>query len=130
MFKPEMLVDVTFLAPSEPQQESEPSEELRLFVPQTLLMSGEGGAFVWLADQSAGVARKASVETGAAGSDGMVEITRGLTLASRIIASGPEHLADGKRIRVTGEAADIASTSGTQHSKRERLHRLPREDSK
>lgn len=128
MFKPEMLVDVTFLAPSDPQQESEPSEELRLFVPQTLVMSGEGGDFVWLADQSAGVARKTAVEKGGAGPDGMVEITRGLTPASRIIASGHESLADGKRIRVSGEAGGMAAPSEAHRNKAERLHRLPRED--
>jgi RND family efflux transporter MFP subunit len=122
VFKPEMLVDVTFLAPPEPQQE--PSEELRLYVPRPLVFSGEEGPFVWLADQSAGVARRTPVETGAATADGMVQITRGLTLASRVIATGHEQLAEGQRIRVVGEAADTAVITAPQRSHR-MLNRLP-----
>jgi RND family efflux transporter MFP subunit len=104
VFKPEMLVDATFLAPAGPERESSPSEELRLYVPQSLVQQSDGGSFVWLADQSEGVARKVSIETAVASPDGLIEVSKGLTIASRIIANGHEGLHDGDRIRVTGEA--------------------------
>jgi RND family efflux transporter MFP subunit len=103
VFKPEMLVDVTFLAPKQPDQASEPSQVVRLYVPRQLIGQDDGGAFVWVADQSASVARKTRVETGAAGSGGLVEITSGLAPSSRIIVSGSDGLEDGDRIAVTGE---------------------------
>jgi len=108
VFKPEMLVDVTFLAPKRPKRAVEPSQELRLYVLQQLIQQSDGGSFVWLADQSAGIARKTSVETGAVGSNGLVEITSGLTISSRIIVSGTDGLRDGDRVRVTGEDAMLA----------------------
>ncbi len=107
VFKPEMLVDVTFLAPKRPDQTSELSQELQLYIPQQLIRQGDSGAFVWIADQSEGVARKTSVQTGAAGSHGMVEIINGLAVSSRIIVSGIEGLRDGDRITVTGEDSSL-----------------------
>lgn len=107
VLKPEMLVDVTFLAPKQADQESEPSQEMRLYIPQQLIRKDDGGAFVWVADQSEGVARKTSIETGAYGSGGLVEITSGLDVSSRIIASGSDGLEDGNRITVTGEDASF-----------------------
>ena len=109
VFKPEMLVDVTFLSPE--QQETGPTATTvdRIYAPRRYVHQGSDGAFVWLADQSAGVARRTPIEVGAAsgltqGTGGMVEVTSGLTIASRLIASGTEGLQDGDRIRVTGEA--------------------------
>jgi len=104
VFKPEMLVDVTFLAPKQSKQSSEPSQELKIYVLQQLIHQGDGGSFVWLADQSAGIARKTMVETGVVGSNDLVEITSGLTISSRIISGGSEGLQDGDRIKVTGES--------------------------
>ncbi|MEX0718536.1 MAG: efflux RND transporter periplasmic adaptor subunit [Planctomycetaceae bacterium] len=103
VFKPEMLVDVTFLAPEILDDESEPSEELRIYVPQRLITRDGDAAFVWVADQSEGRARRVSVELGAASGDGLVEVASGLTIASRLIAGGHDGLRDGDRIRVTGE---------------------------
>ena len=103
VFKPEMLVDVTFLAPREPQSETGRTEPLRLFVPNHLVQRGEGGAFVWIADQASGVARRTNVEVGRVGSNGLVEVVKGLNVASRLITSGADELKDGARILVTGE---------------------------
>jgi RND family efflux transporter MFP subunit len=111
VFRPEMLVDATFLAPADPNQESGPREELRLYVPQSLVQQGEGGPFLWLADQSEGVARKQSIETGVVSSEGLIEVTKGLTISSRVIADGPQDLDDGDRIRVTGEAPTSGAAS-------------------
>ncbi len=103
VFKPEMLVDVTFLAPKEPEQTSDPSQELKLYLPKQLLAKGEGGPYVWVADQSAGVARKTKVQVGATGANGLVEITQGLNVSSRVISAGTDGLNDGDRILIAGE---------------------------
>ena len=103
VFKPEMLVDVTFLAPKQPESTSRPAEELRLYVPQQLIHENEDGSYVWLADQSEEVARMVEVEIKATGNSGLVEIESGLTVGSRIIASGSDQLNDGDHIVVTNE---------------------------
>jgi multidrug efflux pump subunit AcrA (membrane-fusion protein) len=113
VFKPEMLVDVTFLAPAAPPNESAPNEELRLLVSAALVHEGPTGSFVWLADQSEGVAKRVPVEIGPVSPDGLIEVTRGLNISSRIIVSGHEGLDDGDRIRVTGEAAPPSKVAGT-----------------
>lgn len=118
VFKPEMLVDVTFLAPKRPEQTTPPTQEVRLYVLQQLVQQGEGGPFVWIADQSDGVARRASIQTAAAGLNGLVEVTSGLTVTSRLIVSGIDGLQDGDRIHVTSEDTSLSSPgdpgSGTQ----------------
>lgn len=124
VFKPEMLVDVTFLAPKQQDKVVDISEDLRLYIPQQLVQRDESGACVWLADQSGGVARKEPVTTGATGSGGLVEVAGRITIASRIIARGHDGLSNGKRIRVVGEDADFAAhaqPNGAQHS----ISRLP-----
>jgi len=107
VLKPQMLVDATFLAPKQTDARDAPSEELRLFVPKSLVGHDDEGAFVWVADQSAARAHRTPVDTGTAGPDGLVEITKGLTPASRLIADGYENLRHGERIRVTGEAPPV-----------------------
>ena len=125
VFKPEMLVDVTFLAPKPPESVAEVSEELRLYVPQQLVQRDESGACVWLADQSTGLARKAPVTTGIVGSGGLVEVTGGLSIASRIIARGHDGLADGDRIRVVSEEADFTANNAPSAGVRQSMSRLP-----
>ena len=104
-FKPEMLVDVTFLAPKQVATSEEASnKELTLLVPQHLVVMDDGAPFVWLADQSGGVALKTSVVTGRKGNDGMWEIVDGLDIGSRIISGNLAGLEHGDRLQVTGEA--------------------------
>ena len=103
-FKPEMLVDVTFLAPEmSHQHEPETTQELRIYLPENFVSQSEDGPFVWVADQSSGVAKRVNVTTGGKGGDGLVEIKSGLDISSRIISTGTENIKDGTRIRVTGE---------------------------
>ena len=113
VFKPEMLVDVTFLAPPQPDRTSESVRETRLYVLQQLVQQGGGGPFVWLADQSDGVARRKRIQAGSVGSNGLVEVTSGLTVASRLIVSDIEGLVDGERIRVAGEDESLGTAPGT-----------------
>jgi RND family efflux transporter MFP subunit len=115
VLKPEMLVDVTFLAPPEEQDNTEVVEQTRIYVPQQFVQQDDAGTFVWVADQSARVARRVPVETGVVGNDGITEIVGGLTIASRVIASGHEGLQDGDRIRIVGEesvGARVATGNG------------------
>ncbi len=112
LLKPEMLVDVTFLAPETAQPEPPAGEQYRLFVPRHLVEQGESGSHVWIADLAAGLARRQRIELGRGQTATMVEVTSGLTVASRLISGGRESLADGDRIRVTGE--DVALGTGTQ----------------
>ena len=112
VFKPEMLVDVTFLAPrSAGQPTGAQQTTLRLFVPQELVHEDQQQTFVWLADQSAGIARKQPVETGRTTANGLVQITGGLTVASRVIDQGSVGLEDGDRIRVVVESAGDSGRS-------------------
>jgi RND family efflux transporter MFP subunit len=114
VLKPEMLVDVTFLAPETEQPEAPPSEQYRLFVPRALVESGESGSFVWLADHAEGIARRQRIELGRGQTATMVEVTAGLTVASRLISSGRESLADGDRIHVTGEDTSLGMNTQPQ----------------
>src|SRR3990172_12665530 len=125
VFKPEMLVDVTFLAPKPPESVAEVSEELHLYVPQQVVQRDESGACVWLADQSTGLARKAAVTTGTVGNGGLIEVTGGLSIASRIIARGHDGLADGDRIRVVSEEVDFAANNAPAAGVRQSMSRLP-----
>ncbi len=106
VLKPEMLVEVTFLAQGSQQDGATPSDRLRLLIPERLVRQDDGKAFVWVADQSAGVAVYTKIDLGMATKDGLVEVTGGLNAASRVIASDRENLRDGQRIRVTGESEE------------------------
>ncbi len=116
VFKPEMLVDVTFLSPKPIHTSAVPTQEMRLYVPQQLIQNQGDGSFVWIADQSAGVARKTPVKTGAFGSNGLVEITAGLTVSNRVIVSGTDVLRDGDRIHVTGEDPKLGRNLDVQQN--------------
>lgn len=107
VLKPEMLVDATFLAPEQPQGESAAVEAEQIYVPKRLVGQGEEGPFVWIADQTAGVARRAAITTGRRGNAQLIEVVSGLTVADKLIANPPEGLQDGGRIRITGEDANL-----------------------
>ena len=70
VFKPEMLVDVTFLAPAESKSDggSESAdggtEQMNLYVPKRLVAHDEAGSFVWTVDRSTGRAHVTRIETG------------------------------------------------------------------
>ncbi len=104
VIKPEMLVDVTFLAPERPGATKVTSESVHLFVPKNLIQEDANTSYVWVADQTARVARKTPVETGSRGSRNLIEITAGLTETSKLIAAPDPQLQDQDRILVTGEA--------------------------
>jgi HlyD family secretion protein len=120
ILKPEMLVQVTFLAAARPDPAGD-SNRLRLLVPRQLVLSGEGGARVWVADQVAGSARYQTIKLGGTAGE-LVEVTEGLNPADKLIAGGRELLRDGQRIRVVGEETAATPTGETSP----RPSRLPR----
>ena len=114
VLKPEMLVDVTFLAAEQPSRESgdksqDPNEQYRLFLPRSVVDIGADGNFVWVADLAHRVARRQSVQLGAMQTATLLEISGGLTAASRIISGGRENLRDGDRIEVQGEDTQLGT---------------------
>ena len=106
VLKPQMLMDVTFLSPQSKNKPAanQTSTAVRLYVPSQLVQDAGGTPFVWVADQTARVARRIQVELGAVGQSDLVEIRQGLNRTSRLIATGWETLQDGSRISVLGEA--------------------------
>jgi HlyD family secretion protein len=110
VFKPEMLVDVTFLAPKL-VDDSSVVEETALYVPQVAVQRADTESFVWLADLSEKQARKIAIELGGPGHGGLVEVRgEGLTIGSRVIVRGIDDLDDGERIKVVSEepAVEVA----------------------
>jgi len=119
VIKPEMLSKVTFLAPPSPVIDREEGESpLRLFIPQSLVTMADGGAAVWVADLSAGIAKQKTVVVGRGiASGGLVEIISGLLPTDKLIVTGRESLAEGTRIRVTGEDRTISSGNWNLHER-------------
>lgn len=109
VMKPDMLVDVTFLSP---ERKNEPEADgtgttapMRIYVPKKLVMSDDAGSFVWIADLQTRIAHRKRVNTIRTSTAAeMVEVTDGLSIASRLIESGIEALNEGDRIEVTSHA--------------------------
>ena len=98
---------------------------------QQLIHDDKDGSFVWLADQSEGIARRTTVGTGVVGSNGLVEITSGLNISSRIIAGGSDGLQDGDRITITRENSTLGTNTGSRSSGGSRtMNRLPTGDNR
>jgi HlyD family secretion protein len=123
VLKPDMLVQVTFLAPARTAPAA-PSEQLRLFLPRQVVETAEAGAFVWLADQAARTARRRPIKLGLTAGD-LVEVVEGLTAADKAIVGGREGLTDGARITVLGEDATLGTTSGGAGRSTGRQPRIP-----
>ena len=113
VIKPEMLGKVTFLAlPSPVVQKDQGESPLRLFVPQSLVLRGEDGASVWVADVTENLAKRKAVEVGrGATKDGLVEITNGLQPTDKLIVAGRESVAEGTRIHIAGEDRTLSGGS-------------------
>ena len=111
---PEMLGQVTFLAPPQPKAVADSeSEPLRMLVPRALLIGMEGGSSLWVVDAEQGVARQQTVEVGRAGTDQLVEITQGIDPTAKLIVGGRESLTNGSRVRITGEDQSIGLGGGS-----------------
>jgi HlyD family secretion protein len=125
VLKPEMLVDATFIAPKPADTAATASEELTIFIPQQAVHRGEAGTFAWVADQSAGRARKTSITGGRTVPGGLQEITHGLTVGNHLIVRGDDGLNDGDRIRVAGEDTPAAAAAPQAAANTQPMQRLP-----
>lgn len=104
LLKPEMLVDVTFLAPAQNQETTQNNEETRIYIPKKIIERNESGQnFVWIVDQSKSIARRQLIEVDSKSVGPLVEVTQGLNLTSHLISTPKEGLKSGERIQVTGE---------------------------
>jgi len=112
---PEMLGQVTFLAPQPATGMADAEEEsLRLLIPRSLVVTSDGGgSSVWLADAEQGVACLQLVQLGKAGTEELVEITEGVDPTAKLIVAGRESLTNGTRIRIAGNDQSLASPGGS-----------------
>ncbi len=102
VLRPEMLAQVTFLAPQSARPATEANHDpLRMLVPQELIETSESGASVWVIDGSQTIARRQTIQLGEAKTSELVEVIGGLTALDKLIVAGRDELADGARIRVT-----------------------------
>jgi HlyD family secretion protein len=107
VLKPDMLVQVTFLAPPRPSGGTGLSASLRVLAPRQVIEGTGSEATVWVADQAQATARRRRITVGATTSDDLVEITTGLNVGDRVIVSGRESLTDGARIRIVRDDPDV-----------------------
>ena len=114
---PEMLGQITFLAPPQPVTADIAGQEpLRLLVPRSLVTTDDTGSFVWVADAELGIAARKSVELGRAGTDQLVEIVTGLDPTSKLVVGGRESVTAGTRIRIAGEDRSSLATTTASNS--------------
>lgn len=105
--RPEMLVTATFLAPELTKPNAASKEETeRLFVPKQLIQTDGSSNTVWIVDASIR-ARKINITVGKSTSDSLVEITSGLQVTDKLIASETNNLKDGRLVNVSGEESSI-----------------------
>lgn len=113
LFKPDMLVVVTFLSSGSGGGRQPKAERPRHFLPRALIRSDAAGSYVWLADRSMGRVRRIAVTIGVEAPGGLVEVTGDLAVGSRVVAGGADGLMDGQRIRIRGEEPEAAYSDGT-----------------
>ena len=73
VLKPDMLVQVTFLAPPG-NGEAASGERLRVLVPRQLLESAAGGTHIWVADQVGRTARLRAIKLGLGMQGDLIEV--------------------------------------------------------
>ena len=114
VIKPEMLVQVTFLAPELPgSKDIVDHDPLRHLLPKELVKTTTEGATVWVADLQTSRARQQPVQLGKASTERLVEVVQGLTATDKLIVSGRDDLSAGMRIRVVGEDHNLSGSSSS-----------------
>jgi len=100
--RPEMLVTATFVAPEVNSDKTQSNNSATIFIPQQLVVSGDNGDFVWIVDSNKR-ARRQKIESGILATGDLLEITKGLEITDKLIASDPSGLSDGKKVTVSGQ---------------------------
>jgi HlyD family secretion protein len=104
--KPEMLARVRFVPHAEVNGATTQSSQ-SVFAPESLIRP-EG---VWVVDGKTSTATLRKVQPGESRFSGWVSIREGLFPGDQLIAGDITHLHEGARVRVTGEAPDVAMDS-------------------
>ena len=124
VLKPDMLVQVTFLAARSAVPKAEEAARLTLVIPPNLVQQSGNESSVWIADRQQGIARLRAVTLGGMTVGGLREVKSGLAIGDRLIASNTESLSTGDRIRVTGEVAASDDSQGSHDHDLPKLKRL------
>ncbi|MDZ4820759.1 MAG: HlyD family efflux transporter periplasmic adaptor subunit [Planctomycetota bacterium] len=99
--RPEMLAQVTFLAPEQVKSGFETEQNaMRMLVSKELVITKDGSAGIWVVDAEEPVARLRNIHLGRASTEKLVEVVQGLNALDKLIATGREGLQDGDRVRV------------------------------
>jgi hypothetical protein len=104
--RPEMLVTATFLAPESDADYDSPLETERILVPRQLVSTSESGSVVWIVDGD-NQAIQRNVTLGGEGQNGLVEVTEGLNVTDKLIASGTSELSPGETVVIREEDQTI-----------------------
>ncbi|MSQ96854.1 MAG: HlyD family efflux transporter periplasmic adaptor subunit [Gemmataceae bacterium] len=117
--RPDMLVQVTFLALPAREVVGGEKQSLRLLIQKQLVESADGSTHVWIADLAGKIARRQPVKLGRSSGE-FVEVVQGLNPADRLITDGRQGLGDGQRIAVTHaeNAAESLRPDGGTRPKR------------
>ncbi len=103
--KPEMLARAKFLEVTGIGQTDDGPSRM-ILAPKRAVHEDPNGTFVWIADQSDGVARRRVVKPGSETADGYIELRDGGRMGDRVIVDAPANLVEGQRIRVVGEGKE------------------------
>lgn len=114
--KPEMLARVRFLAHSEGDAGVDPAPDSgerppggaapgRVFAPRRLIDPAADGFQTFVADANGRICRRRAVTPGSARIGDWIEIAEGLRPGDRLVDAARDRLADGVRIRITGESS-------------------------
>ncbi|MCR9200636.1 MAG: DUF2730 family protein [Planctomycetaceae bacterium] len=104
--RPEMLVTATFLAPELDTVPNSAVEIERILVPRKLISTTESGSVVWIVDENSR-ANQRTVTLGGDAQDGLVEVTDGLYVTDKLIASGTNVLSPGEQVVIRAEDQTI-----------------------
>ena len=117
VIKPDMLVQVSFIAPEQKGKQTEVSQSpLRMLVPSELPETTGSVTVLWIADLTRQVARRQVIRLGPTVANGLVEVVEGVTPLDKLIVSGRGELHDGDRIVVTGEDRTLPAGATTLRS--------------
>ncbi len=104
--KPEMLMNVTFLASAgrdDGTHESASSTVTsKIYIPDNLVHREDQATFVWLVDAATKTARKQAIVVDSVVIDSWVEVVKGLNVSSQVIHSSDGVLTDDAHVTVVG----------------------------
>jgi HlyD family secretion protein len=103
MLRPDMLVQVTFLAPPQPKSTETNESPLRIMVPRSVVEAAGEQSTVWIIDPVTEHATRRIVVLGDSAAGELVEALSGLHVGDRLIVGGRDTLRDGARVQIKGE---------------------------